>query len=93
MEQLLCRYSVLLVHHKLYVLKYPQALPVQIGMYVFVWQVLVTEDERIMVDHREDGAPMPLAHYGIQNDSRLTLRVVVSKGAVWVAAAWRFSVR
>jgi len=40
-------------------------------------QVLVTERDEIMVDHKDDGTPMPLAQYHIQNDSRLVLRVVI----------------
>ena len=53
------------------------------GCCVLSAQVLVTERDEIMVDHKDDGTPMPLANYHIQNDSRLVLRVVVSGGAQW----------
>ena len=41
-------------------------------------QTLVTDQHEEMADAKEDGTPMPLAHYNIGDGSHLTLRIHVS---------------
>eukprot|EP00877_Chromochloris_zofingiensis_P007434 jgi/Chrzof1/2944/Cz12g05110.t1 len=40
-------------------------------------QSLYTEADELMVEHKEDGSPMPLAHYGIAEGSKIKLKIEI----------------
>lgn len=44
----------------------------------FGFQTLVTDQHEEMVDAKEDGTPMPLAHYNVGDGSHIILRIHVS---------------
>lgn len=41
-------------------------------------QTLLTDQHEEMLDAKEDGTPMPLAHYNVGDGSHITLRIHVS---------------
>jgi hypothetical protein len=40
-------------------------------------QTLLTDQMEEMHDHKDDGTPMPLAHYNVGNGSSIILKIMV----------------
>lgn len=49
-----------------------------IPAFVLLPQTLVTDQHEEMADAKEDGTPMPLAHYHVGDSSHIILRINVS---------------